>query len=117
MSEEPATWTLLMLCIAGTYLWRGLGVFVSTRIDPAGAVFQWITCISYAMLAGLISRMTILPLGALAETSLWERLVAMGLAFVVFFLCRRNILLGVLTGVLMLVLLIESREWISALAA
>ena len=110
MSDELTTWTLLILCTAGTYVWRGLGVLVSTRIDPDGAVFQWITCVSYAMLAGLISRMTVLPLGTLAETSLTERLVAMGLAFVVFFLCRRNILLGVLTGVSTLVLLIEIRE-------
>ena len=113
MSEELATWALVILCTVGTYVWRGLGVLVSTRIDPDGPVFQWITCVSYAMLAGLISRMTVLPLGTLAETSLWQRLVAMGLAFVVFFLWRRNILLGVLTGVLMLILLIESREWVA----
>ena len=109
MSEELVTWTLLLLCIAGTYVWRGLGVLVSSRIDPEGAAFQWITCVSYAMLAGLISRMTVLPLGTLTETSLTERLVAMGFAFVVFFLCRRNLLLGVLTGVFTLVLLIENR--------
>ena len=105
MTWDPGLWPLLLLSIAGTYLWRGLGVLLSARIDPDGATFQWVTCVSYAMLAGLISRMTVLPLGGLAETGLVERLVAMAIAFAVFFALGRRILPGVAAGVIAFILL------------
>lgn len=103
-------WPVLLLAIAGTYLWRGLGVLLSARIDPEGAAFQWVTCVSYAMLAGLIARMTVLPLGSLAETPLFDRLAAMALAFGVFFAWRRRVLPGVAAGVLCFILLAAARQ-------
>jgi branched-subunit amino acid transport protein len=100
VSGAPPPWLIVTLAIASTYLWRGLGVLLSRHIDPDGALFRWVTCVSYAMLAGLISRMTVLPLGALAATPLTHRLLAMALAFAVFFLGRRRILPAVAAGVL-----------------
>lgn len=84
---------------AATYLWRALGIAFSARVEPESALFRWVTCVSYAMLAGLISRMTILPLGSLAETPLSFRLGAMGIAIGVFFLARRSVFTGVVAGV------------------
>ncbi len=98
MNGELYLWLLLVMAIAATYFWRGLGALLSARIDPQGAVFQWVSCVSYAMLAGLIARMTVLPLGGLAETALFDRLAAMGLGFAVFYLTRQKILLGVAAG-------------------
>ncbi len=82
-----------------TYFWRGLGVALSAHIAPNGALFRWITCVSYAMLAGLVSRIMILPLGSLADTPLVFRLGAMAVAITVFFLARRRLLPGIVTGV------------------
>ncbi len=110
MTAELGAWPFLLLAIAATYLWRGLGVVFSTRIDPQGAVFQWVTCVSYAMLAGLISRMIVMPLGILAEVPLIERLAAVAIAFVVFFGWRRSVLAGVAAGTTVLVLLVVARE-------
>jgi branched-subunit amino acid transport protein len=110
MTAEFGAWPFLLLAVAATYLWRGLGVLLSTRIDPQGAVFQWVTCVSYAMLAGLISRMIILPLGILAEVPLLDRLAAMALAFLVFFGWRRKVLPGIAAGVVALVLLTLARR-------
>lgn len=110
MSNELGAWPFLLLAIAATYVWRGLGVVLSTRIDPQGAVFQWVTCVSYAMLAGLISRMILMPLGILAEVPLTERLAAVAVAFVVFFGWRRRVLAGVAAGTVVLVLLVAARE-------
>jgi branched-subunit amino acid transport protein len=98
MSGDLYLWLLMLLAVAATYLWRGLGVLLSARIDPQGATFRWVSCVSYAMVAGLISRMTVLPLGGLAETALVDRLLAMGLGFAAFYLARRQTLLGVLAG-------------------
>ena len=107
---ESAPWGLLLLSILATYVWRALGVPLSAHIQPDSAVFQWISCVSYAMVAGLIARMTVLPLGALAETSLIDRLGAMGLAFAVFFIFRRRLLPAAALGVAVFSLLVYLRE-------
>ena len=91
---------ILVTCsIGATYLWRALGVALSARIEPESAMFRWVNCVSYAMLAGLVSRMMILPLGSLGETPLSYRLLAMAIALGVFFLARRRMLPGIIAGV------------------
>ncbi len=60
-------WSIVLGCAAATFLWRGLGVAVVRRIDADGAIFQWVNCVSYAMVAGLIFRMIILPQSELAK--------------------------------------------------
>ncbi len=90
----------MLLCgIAGTYAWRALGVAFSARIEPEGALFRWVSCVSYAMLAALISRMTVIPVGSLAETPLSLRLGAMAVAIATYFLAGRSMLSGVVVGV------------------
>lgn len=81
-----------------TMVWRGLGAGFANRIDPAGKVFRWFTCCSYAILAGLLTRLLILPIGDLAQVELAVRLGAAGVGVGMFFLSGRNILVGVLSG-------------------
>lgn len=90
---------LVLACAAGTYLWRALGVAVAGRLDPNGKVLTWMGCVALAMVAGLVSRMLVEPLGVLATTSLIERLAATACGLVVYFgLTRRNLMAGVLSG-------------------
>ncbi len=97
---------LVLACAAGTYLWRALGVAVAGRLDPNGEVFTWMACVALAMVAGLVSRMLIEPVGLLANTSLGVRLAATACGLVVYFvMTRRNLLAGVLTGCVAIVLL------------
>jgi branched-subunit amino acid transport protein len=97
---------LILGCAAGTYLWRALGVALAGRLDPQGEVFSWMSCVALAMIAGLVSRILIEPVGVLAETSLIERLAATAIGSVVYFrLTRRNLLAGVLAGCVAIVLL------------
>jgi branched-subunit amino acid transport protein len=79
-------------------VWRFLGVIVVRRIDANGAIFQWISCVSYAMVAGLIFRMIIMPESQLAEVSQAIRIVAVVIAFAAYFLFRRRLVAGVLAG-------------------
>jgi branched-subunit amino acid transport protein len=91
---------IMLICgVAGTYAWRALGVTFSARIEPESKLFRWVSCVSYAMLAGLISRMTIIPVGSLDETSIGLRLGAMAVALAAFFLAGRSMLFGVVAGV------------------
>lgn len=105
-------WPLAVLAVGAgaTYVWRAVGVVLSGRIDPDGAVFEWVACVAYALLAGLIARMIVLPMGILAEAATTDRLLATAAALIAFFaLSRRNMLLGVAVGAGVLVLLTWAR--------
>ena len=91
-------WLIVLACAAATFVWRALGVLVARRIDANGAFFRWVTCVSYAMVAGLIFRMIILPESDLAGVSLPVRIAAVAIAFGVYFLFKRRLVAGVLAG-------------------
>lgn len=107
MIDAPAPWPFLVLSLAAavTYAWRALGVALASRIDPGGPLSEWIGCVCYAMLAGLIARMIVLPVGPLEQTALAARVAAAVIALAIFFLARRNLGLGVLAGAGALVLM------------
>ncbi len=92
-------WILVLAAALGTYFWRGLGVLLSGRIKANSELFNWVACVAYAMVAGLVSRIVLIPGGMLAQTTLTERLIACALALAGYYLSRRNLLIGVATGV------------------
>ncbi|MEJ2176421.1 MAG: AzlD domain-containing protein [Gammaproteobacteria bacterium] len=99
MTTTPAElWLVVWGAIAATYIWRFLGTLFSYRINPQGPLFQWITCVSFAMLAGLISRMVFVPVGPLIEVPLWIRITGILIGLVAFFIARRQVLVGVAAG-------------------
>ena len=107
MADATALWPYLAMLVGAlaTYFWRALGVGLSGRIDPNGRLFEWVACVAYALLAALIARMIILPVGPLTEAPLGARLAAAITALAIFFLTRRNLGLGVAAGAGALVLL------------
>lgn len=105
MTTGIPLWLLIGLAALVTYGWRGGGVLLGRKIDIESPMFRWASAVAYALLAGLVARMIIFPEGPLAETELASRLAATAAAAAVFFLTRRNLLLGVLAGMVVLVLL------------
>jgi branched-subunit amino acid transport protein len=96
-------WLLLLVCGAATYLWRGPGVLIAAGIEAGGKPFTWISCVAYAIIAGVVSRMWVMPTGVLAETTLLERAICGAAALAAYFwLTRRNLFVGVLAGALAL---------------
>lgn len=96
---------------AGSYLWRGLGVWLSGRVDADSPALRWVTCVSYAMLAALIARMLLMPAGPVAATPLIDRLIAIAAGLAVLFGLRHNTLLGVFAGSGTLALLAAARNF------
>jgi branched-subunit amino acid transport protein len=90
-----------------TYLPRALGVMAGRRIDTDSRLFRWFGCVAYAMLAGLVTRMILLPIGPLQATTLSLRLSAVAVAVLVFLVARRNLPVGLLAGLVTLALLIQ----------
>lgn len=96
--SDSSPWLAILAAALATYFWRALGVAVAGRIATNGALFEWVGCVAYALLAALVSRMIVLPIGPLQHTDLSWRLIAAGVALAVFFLTRRGILPGVIAG-------------------
>lgn len=96
-TADPAL-TVVIVAVLASFVWRILGAVFARRINPDGSMFRWFTCVSYAVLAGLLARLLILPMGDLASIGLTIRLATAGLGVAAFFLTRRNLLVGVLTG-------------------
>lgn len=96
----------VLACGVITYAWRGLGVALARSLNVDGELFRWVSCVAFAMIAGLMSRVILLPSGALAATGTAERLLAIGCALVAyFFLTRRNLFAGVSVGAGALILM------------
>ncbi|HVJ40748.1 MAG TPA: AzlD domain-containing protein [Dongiaceae bacterium] len=100
-------WPYLLTGVLVTYLWRGLGVLLSGRINADSPAMRWFAAVAYAMLAGLIARLIILPAGPLAHVALWERSAAAIAALIVYLLTRRNIVFGVAAGTMTLILCLQ----------
>ena len=59
-------WVILILASLGTYAWRALGVLLSGRLHEGSPMFRWVSCVTYAMVAALVVRIIVLPIGVLA---------------------------------------------------
>lgn len=98
----------LIAASLATYVWRGAGAALARRIG-GGAAFEWFSCVAYAMLAALIARIILLPVGILAEAPAVDRIGATAFGLVLFFAFRRHVFAGTLAGVLGFVALALAR--------
>ena len=101
---------LIVACGLATYLWRGVGMLISSRVRMDSEFFIWANCVAYAMIAGLAVRIMLLPTGTLAATPLPARLVACAIALVAYFVFRRNLFVGIAAGFVVLVTLVAIRS-------
>jgi branched-subunit amino acid transport protein len=91
-------WSILGLAVAGTYAWRALGVLLSGKLTQDSPLFGWITCVTYAMVAALVVRIIVLPVGMLAEISLVHRLIATGVALAIMVTMRNGLVPALIAG-------------------
>lgn len=74
---------LVLVAALGTYAWRALGVVFSGRVRTESEFFQWISCVTYAMVAGLVFRIVVLPVGLLSQIPLGARLICLAVALTI----------------------------------
>ncbi len=99
--SETYIYLAILLTAFATYLPRFLGVFSSDFVNEEGKLFKFVTCVSYGILAALIARIFIHPVGALEQTSTTIRLLAAGITIVVLFVSKKNVLFSSLFGVIL----------------
>ena len=96
----------LLLFVAGfcaTQPWRFLGVMLSRNVAEDAEILVWVRAVSTALVAGLVTRMVLLPAGALAAVPLEIRLGAFALGLAVYHLTGRGYLIGIMTAAVALV--------------
>lgn len=102
---DATLWIIVLGCVAATFVWRLLGALIVRFLPSGHEIFEWITCVSYAMIAGLVFRMILLPQSDLASLPMGQRILAVVIAFGAYFGFRRNLAVGVLVGGISLSLL------------
>jgi branched-subunit amino acid transport protein len=96
---DPSLLLLVVVAIAGTYSWRFGGVLVAGRVKEGSPFFVWVSCVGYAIAAGLMMKLLVLPTGTLASSTLNDRVIAFVLTMIVFFLVKRRIAPALAVGV------------------
>jgi branched-subunit amino acid transport protein AzlD len=93
--SSAALWlTLAVAGMAANEIWRVSGVWLSRGVDPQGPVMLWVKDISTALVAALIARLLLQPIGSLASISGGVRLIAFATGIAAYFLGRRSLAIG-----------------------
>lgn len=90
--------------------WRWLGLALGRNLTVDSEMFLWVRSVAAALIAGLVFRLMLFPVGALANVSLPVRATALACAALVFFSTKRNMGFAVAAGALSIVAL---QWWVS----
>ena len=103
--NDAGMWAALIAACIGTYFWRGLGVFLSGKINQDSELFNWLSAVTYAMVAALTLRIILLPVGLLATVPMSVRIIVSVLAVLVMISKKeKRMVPALLTGTIGLVL-------------
>ena len=96
-------WIALLGATIGTYFCRAIGVLLSNRINQESEIFRWLAAVTYAMVAALVVRMVLMPIGLLATVPVWIRIAICVLSIAVM-VSRptRRLVPALLTGTLLM---------------
>ncbi len=101
MMAAGGIWPYVFVTIAGilaTDFWRWLGVLTAARLDENSEILRWVRAVSTALVAGLVARIVIFPIGAMALTPLSGRVGAVVVGLIVYVALRKNVFLGILAA-------------------
>lgn len=90
---------LTLLCGFATYFWRAIAVVMSGKLTVESELFRWVECVAYAMVAGLMMRIVLMPSGVLAASPMADRIAGCIIALAAYRLFKRNLLAGMGAGV------------------
>ena len=99
---ELIPWLMLLVASSGIFVWRFLGVVLSSKVEKDSFFAKWINAIAFAMTTALMTRIIIFPTGALAETQLIERIIPFLIGVVIFLLFSKKPIVGLAAGVCLL---------------
>jgi branched-subunit amino acid transport protein len=96
-------WIALAGATLGTYFCRAIGVLLAKRINQDSEIFRWLAAVTYAMVAALVVRMILMPIGLLSTVPLWIRILICALSIgVMVSKPTRRLVPALLTGTLLI---------------
>lgn len=98
---QSGLWPYLLVVLAGylpTDVWRWVAVLFGRNLDEDSEIMIFVRGVATALVAGIITRLVLIPSGDLVAVPLAVRLGALAAGFLVFFLARRSLFVGVLAG-------------------
>ena len=98
--NDLVPWLMLIVASFGIFIWRFLGLVLSSKINKDSFFAKWINAVAFAMTTGLMVRIIIYPSGALADTELLERLIPFLIGVIAFLFFSKTPILGLMIGVL-----------------
>jgi hypothetical protein len=78
-------------------VWRVLGIVVAHGLDESSELIVGMRPVATALLAGVVAKTILFPLGGLADVPLAVRLSAIAIGFAAFTV-KRSVFVGVLVG-------------------
>jgi hypothetical protein len=103
---DAAWWPYLFILVAGglaTDIWRWLGVLAGNGLRDDSEALIWVRAVATALVASVIGKLILFPTGALAAAPLLVRLAAAAAGFAAFAAARQSVLVGVITGEVVLI--------------
>ena len=97
-SFEAWWWPYVFIAIAGwlaTDIWRWLGVLVGNRLKQDSAALTWVRSVATALLAAVIAKLILYPVGELRNVPVEVRLVAVSVGFAAFLIFGKRIWVGI----------------------
>ena len=106
MSEISSNIIVVILVTSfATYLSRFLGVVSSEKIKETSKIFKWFNCVAYSVLAALIARMVIFPVGILSESAILFRFVVLIISIILFLITKKNLVYPTVLSAIILALI------------
>lgn len=105
---QGGLWPYLLLVVVGflpSEIWRVLGVFLARGLDEGSEIIVWVRAVATTLLAGVVAKLLISPVGALAGVPLTGRFAGLLVGFAAYALVRRSVLAGIVAGEVFLVAL------------
>lgn len=95
--HDPFTpYLVLVLCgFLPTEIWRLAGALFSRRLTLESEVFTWIKFVATALLAAVVAKLIVTPVGSLADVSLIGRVGGVVSGVAAYLIFRRSIAIGV----------------------
>jgi len=97
-NEDIMPWITLLIAGFGIFIWRFLGLTLSSKIKKDGLFAKWINAVAFAMTTGLMVRIVFYPTGALSETAMLDRLVPFIIGVTVYLFFPKKPIIGLLVG-------------------
>lgn len=94
-------WLYVLVILAGylpTDVWRWAAVLFARNLDEDSEIMIFVRGVATALVAGIITRLVLVPTGDLVAVPLIVRIGALAAGFLVFFLARRSLFVGILAG-------------------